>query len=59
MSCFNRSAYVKIRLILTTVLWHFDLELCPESNEWTAQQKIYQLWEKLPLMVRLVPVRPQ
>ncbi|KAL3421832.1 hypothetical protein PVAG01_05988 [Phlyctema vagabunda] len=43
-----------MRLILTRVLWNFDLELCEVSKDW-SQQKMYTLWEKPPLMVRLVP----
>lgn len=43
-------AYLEIRLILATVVWHFDLELCEESRKWD-QQKVFNLWEKGPLMV--------
>lgn len=45
-------AYHEMRLILAKVLWHFDLSLCDESADW-ADQKVYMLWEKKPLMVRL------
>lgn len=46
----------EMRLILTKVLYNFDLELCPESEGW-ADQKVYLLWEKHPLMVKLRDVR--
>ena len=36
--------------------YNFDLELCPESEGW-ADQKVYLLWEKHPLMVKLRDVR--
>lgn len=49
----NSLAYAEMRLILGKVLWNFDLELMPESRNWD-DQKIYVLWEKTPLMVRLV-----
>ncbi|EON61526.1 hypothetical protein W97_00741 [Coniosporium apollinis CBS 100218] len=49
-------AYHEIRLILAKVLWHFDLVLCSQSERW-ADQKVYSLWEKQPLMCRLTPKR--
>ena len=49
-------AYHEMRLILTKVLYNFDLELCPESEEW-VDQKVFTLWEKHPLMVKLRDVR--
>lgn len=44
-----------MRLILARVLWNFDLELMPESKSWN-QQKIYTLWEKGAMNVKLTPV---
>lgn len=41
-------ALYEIRLILTHVLYAFDLELCPESKGW-SEQKTYLVWEKRPL----------
>jgi hypothetical protein len=41
-----------MRSILARVLWHFDLELCDESRNW-ARQKVFILWDKPPLNVRL------
>lgn len=49
-------AYHEARLVLTYVLWHFDLELCKESERWMPDQKVFALWAKPPLMVRLSPV---
>ncbi|KAI5921296.1 cytochrome P450 [Camillea tinctor] len=48
-------AWHEMRLLLTKVLFNFDLELCDESRNWT-DQKVYILWEKHPLMCRAVPV---
>ncbi|RDW89918.1 cytochrome P450 [Aspergillus mulundensis] len=45
-------AYNEMRVILARVLWNFDLELAPESEGW-ERQKVYTLWDKGPLMVRL------
>jgi hypothetical protein len=41
-----------MRLLIATVLYRFNLSLCPESQNW-ADQKIYALWSKPPLMVTL------
>ncbi|KAH7020684.1 cytochrome P450 [Macrophomina phaseolina] len=49
-------AYHEMRIILAKVLWHFDLELSPESENWT-DQKVWILWDKVPLLVRAKPVR--
>ncbi|KAH8819269.1 cytochrome protein [Xylogone sp. PMI_703] len=56
-NCLGRNlAYVEMRLLIALVLWHFDLELCPVSNDW-AKQKVFLLWEKPQLMVKLIPRR--
>ncbi|OBT52420.1 hypothetical protein VE04_06896 [Pseudogymnoascus sp. 24MN13] len=48
-NCVGRNlAYVEMRLILAQVLWNFDMELAPESDNW-ASQKIFSLWQKGPL----------
>lgn len=49
-------AIVELRLVLARLLWNFDLELMPESEEWIERQKVYFLWEKIPLMVKLKPI---
>lgn len=44
-----------MRLLLATIVLHFDAEICPESDKW-ASQHVYTLWEKAPLMCRLTKV---
>lgn len=44
-----------MRLILTHLLWHFDLELMDDSKDWT-DQKIWTLWNKGAMHVKLTPV---
>lgn len=44
-----------MRIVIAQVLYHFDLELMPESKNW-LDQKVYLVWEKNPLVVRLKPV---
>ncbi|KIV99247.1 uncharacterized protein PV09_09019 [Verruconis gallopava] len=53
-ACLGKNmAYHEIRLILSKVLWNFDLELCEQTSEnWANTKKIYVLWEKEPLWCR-------
>ncbi|KAI9875449.1 MAG: hypothetical protein M1830_008463 [Pleopsidium flavum] len=52
-NCIGRNlAYMEMRIILARIVWNFDLELCEESMGW-EKQKVYTLWEKGPLTVRL------
>ncbi|KAI1335368.1 cytochrome P450 [Xylariaceae sp. FL0016] len=56
-NCIGKNlAWLELRLLLTKTLWHYDLELCPESERWT-DQKSYLTWEKGPLMVKVAAVR--
>jgi len=45
-----------MRLILTRLLYSFDLELQPESRNWT-NQRTFTLWDKGQLMVKVIPVK--
>ncbi|KAF2768179.1 cytochrome P450 [Teratosphaeria nubilosa] len=56
-SCLGKNmAYHEIRIILSKVLWNFDLELCAESQDWN-DQKIFIMWDKHELLCQLRPVR--
>ena len=44
-----------MRLILTRLLWNFDLRMRAESQGWD-DQRIYFAWEKGPLIVDITPV---
>ncbi|OAA59705.1 Cytochrome P450 [Niveomyces insectorum RCEF 264] len=58
-NCIGKNlAYAEMRLILARLLYNFDLEIMPDSRNW-SQQKIYTLWEKGPLNVKLTPVRKE
>ncbi|KAH5622240.1 hypothetical protein HBI51_248140 [Parastagonospora nodorum] len=48
-------AYHEMRFILAKVLYNFDLELCGQSEDW-MEQKVYVLWQKTPLMVKVKAV---
>jgi hypothetical protein len=45
-----------MRLILASILWNFDLELVAGQEDW-LNQKVYAVWEKNPLMVKLTAVK--
>jgi len=40
-----------MRLVVAHLIWHFDLEQCFPDN-W-AEQKVYLVWEKPALLVKL------
>ena len=48
-------AYHEMRLVLASVVLCFDMELCTEAKGW-PQQKVFILWLKPELMVRLTPI---
>ncbi|KAI1820253.1 benzoate 4-monooxygenase cytochrome P450 [Xylaria intraflava] len=53
-SCLGKSlALSETRLILSKLLWHFRVELAPESQDWVAEQKTNMFWERGPLMTFL------
>ncbi|KAF2725985.1 cytochrome P450 [Polychaeton citri CBS 116435] len=49
-------AWHEMRLLLATVMLHFDIELESKSQDW-MDQKVYILWEKKPLFCRLAQVK--
>lgn len=54
--CLGRNlAYHEARVLLCSVLWHFDLALDKKSSNW-AKQRVHILWEKAPLWVTLKAV---
>ncbi|EMD61120.1 hypothetical protein GGP41_010023 [Bipolaris sorokiniana] len=46
----------EMRVILASLTWHFDFELCPESANW-LDQKVHFLWAKDPLLVKARYIR--
>ncbi|KAL8826507.1 MAG: hypothetical protein Q9191_003760 [Dirinaria sp. TL-2023a] len=58
-SCLGKPfAWNEMRVMLARVLWSFDLELSPESDGW-EKQKVYTLWDKGPLIVKLRASQPK
>lgn len=51
-NCIGRNlAHSESRLILSKVLYNFDLELVQGQDDW-LKQRIYLVWEKGPLYVK-------
>lgn len=46
-------AFAEMRLILANLIWNFDLELPQEEKDWFARNKIFILWEKPELHIKL------
>ncbi|KAF4301045.1 Cytochrome P450 [Botryosphaeria dothidea] len=56
-NCLGKNlAYAEMRCILAKTLFNFDIEPVDEKKNW-FDQKVFTLWEKSPLMVRLKEVR--
>lgn len=56
-NCLGKNlAYAEMRLILAKMLFSYDLELADKQTNW-LKQKVFTLWEKPPLMVKLRPVK--
>jgi cytochrome P450 len=56
-NCIGKNlAYHEMRLLITMMLFHFDITLEEESKDW-AKQKVFIFWDKKPLMVKLKAVR--
>lgn len=49
-------AYAEMRTLLARLVWNFDLELTDPEDNW-MDQKVFFLWTKPPLSVKLTPVQ--
>ncbi|KAK7513101.1 isotrichodermin C-15 hydroxylase [Phyllosticta citriasiana] len=55
-NCIGKNlAYAEMRVILARILFEFDIEMVDPDFDW-MKQKLYLLWEKPALNVRLTPV---
>ncbi|EZF74480.1 hypothetical protein H105_03818 [Trichophyton soudanense CBS 452.61] len=58
-NCLGKNlAYAEMRLVLTRLLWNFELELSEESKDWHSRQKVWMMWDKGDLNVKIRPLRP-
>lgn len=46
-------AYAEMRLVVARLLWNVDFELVDERLDWVTPQRVYMVYEKGPLMIRL------
>ncbi|KAK4447172.1 cytochrome P450 [Podospora aff. communis PSN243] len=58
-NCIGKNlAYIEMRLILARLVWNFDLDLGDDKTKgWFGRCRPFNLWERPPLNVKLVPVR--
>lgn len=55
---FPSLAYMEMRVILARFVWNFDLEFDdPAKSENWPDQKVFNLFSKPPLEVRLIPAK--
>ncbi|CZR64538.1 related to cytochrome P450 monooxygenase [Phialocephala subalpina] len=53
-NCIGKNlAYAEMRLIMARMAWNFELELMPESYHWTEGQKVFTVFQKPPLSMKL------
>ncbi|TLD18380.1 hypothetical protein PspLS_10067 [Pyricularia sp. CBS 133598] len=56
-SCTGKDlAWAELRIFVAKVIWHFDIVLCPESEDWIVGQKTYISYQKGPMMCKFTPV---
>ncbi|KAF2803086.1 cytochrome P450, partial [Mytilinidion resinicola] len=56
-NCLGKNlAWAEMRLIMAHLVWNFDLELDKRAENWIDRNKIFILWEKVELLVKLTPV---
>lgn len=48
-------AFVELRLILSRIVFNFDMELAPECRSWADDQELYTFWNKPALNVYFKP----
>ncbi|KAI0433165.1 averantin oxidoreductase [Xylaria sp. FL1042] len=54
-NCIGRNlAYAEIKLIMARLIWHFDI-VNATDGDW-MDQKVFMVWEKGPLWIKLKPV---
>ncbi|KAJ1334018.1 aspirochlorine biosynthesis cytochrome P450 monooxygenase [Microdochium nivale] len=55
-NCIGKNlAYAEMRVILSRLLFAFDLEMAAQSSAWADNQKVFILWDKGDIMVKLTP----
>lgn len=52
-------ALAEMRLILSRVIWNFDMTLDDSSRRWAEDSRMYLLWVKPPLNIRMTLREPK
>lgn len=53
-NCIGKNlAYAEMRLIMARMAWNFEFELMPQSYDWTEGQKVFTVFQKPPLSMKL------
>ncbi|KAL2289434.1 hypothetical protein FJTKL_01724 [Diaporthe vaccinii] len=56
-ACIGRNlAYSEIKLVMARLVWQFDIQNATEGD-WMGSQKVFMVWEKAPLWIKLQPVK--
>ncbi|GJC84301.1 cytochrome P450 monooxygenase aclL [Colletotrichum liriopes] len=56
-NCIGRNlAYAEMKLIIARLVWQFDIANAT-LGDWMGEQKVYMVWEKAPLWVKLHPAQ--
>jgi hypothetical protein len=50
-------AFAEMRLILSRIVFDFDMQLGIGSHDWIGRQRTYPLWSRMPLNVHCTPVK--
>ncbi|KAF5023569.1 hypothetical protein F66182_4382 [Fusarium sp. NRRL 66182] len=59
-NCIGKNlAYSEMRLILSRLIWNFDLSIAKENLNWYDESRVYILWQKGALNMYLTPRRRQ
>jgi hypothetical protein len=46
-------ANAEIKLVLARIIYNFDMELVDKNSDWMRNQKVYIIWRKSELLIKL------
>ena len=46
-----------MRVVMARMVFDFDMELSERSKNWLKEAKVYTIWKKTELFLRLTPVK--
>lgn len=57
-NCIGKNlAYSEMRVIMSRLLWNFDITLVKGYERWPYDLRVFSVWDKTPLMVTLENIR--